>query len=241
MRVKEQQFADSLTQGNASVVAPAAFSYSNARCRERLELPQRQPHGPVMCFKNPFVLAQESRDGNRLRWRESEVEEYPAIGRVLAAFRPRHVQPLRQHLAGRRMLILAQPEKIIRPDSAGYTETLRAEAKPLAGHPLAFIVVIPDAEMFFKVFPRICQVRRPWHPAMADNPRRRRSFAASGGSRACRNCSHRRKSSAASAAAWRRECCFSWFDVKPKVAGKAIVAQSENFLPLLPQRRRGPG
>ena len=56
------------------------------------------------------------------------------------------------------MLILAQPQKIIRADFAGQTETFRAEAKPFASHTLAFIVVIPDAEMFFKVFPRVCQV-----------------------------------------------------------------------------------
>jgi hypothetical protein len=109
-------------------------------------------------FKNPFISAQESRDRNRLWRRESEVEEYPAIGRVLAAFRPRRIQPLRQRLAGSRMLILAQPEKILCPDSAYQSETLRAEAKPFAGHPLAFVVVISDAEMFLKVFPRICQV-----------------------------------------------------------------------------------
>jgi hypothetical protein len=56
------------------------------------------------------------------------------------------------------MLILAQPEKIIRPDSAGQIEPLCAEAKPFAGHPLAFIVIIADAEMFFKVFPRVRQI-----------------------------------------------------------------------------------
>ena len=56
------------------------------------------------------------------------------------------------------MLILAQAEKIIRTDFAGQTEPLRAEAKPFASHTLAFIVVIPNAEMFFKVFPRVCQV-----------------------------------------------------------------------------------
>jgi len=56
------------------------------------------------------------------------------------------------------MQILAQPKKIIRADFAGQTEPLRAETKPFASHTLAFIVVIPDAEMFFKVFPRVCQV-----------------------------------------------------------------------------------
>ncbi len=47
------------------------------------------------------------------------VEEYPAIGRVLAAFRPRCIQPLSQRLAGSRMLILTQAEKIIRADFSG--------------------------------------------------------------------------------------------------------------------------
>ena len=81
--------------------------------------------------------------------------ENPPIGRVLAAFSPRRVQPLSQRLAGGRMLILAQPQKIIRADFAGQTKPFRARAKPFAGHALAFIVVIPDAEMFFKVFPRV--------------------------------------------------------------------------------------
>ena len=56
------------------------------------------------------------------------------------------------------MLILAQPEKIIRPHAADQTESLRVEAKPFTSHPLAFVVVISDAEMFLKIFPRICQV-----------------------------------------------------------------------------------
>jgi hypothetical protein len=56
------------------------------------------------------------------------------------------------------MLILAQAEKIIRADFPGQTEPLRAEAEPFASHTLAFIVVIPNTEIFFKVFPRVCQV-----------------------------------------------------------------------------------
>ncbi len=62
---------------------------SHARCRERLKLSQCQIHGAVVSFKNPFVLTHQSRNGNRLRRGESEVEEYPPIGCVLSAFRPR--------------------------------------------------------------------------------------------------------------------------------------------------------
>ena len=56
------------------------------------------------------------------------------------------------------MQILAQPKKIIRADFPGQTETFRTMAKPFAGHTLSFVVVIPNAEMFFKIFPRVCQV-----------------------------------------------------------------------------------
>src|SRR5712691_7682116 len=61
---------------------------------ERLEFPQRRPHRPRMGFKNPFVPAQESRDGNRLWRRKREVVEYAPIGRALVTFRPRGVQSL---------------------------------------------------------------------------------------------------------------------------------------------------
>ena len=75
------------------------------------------------------------------------------------------------------MLILAQAQKIIRADFAGQTETLRAEAKPFASHTLAFIVVIADAEMFFKVFPRVCQVvLRLGRDHAPDNTRTVRAF-----------------------------------------------------------------
>jgi hypothetical protein len=65
---------------------------------------------------------------------------------------------LSQLLAGSRLLILAQAEKIIRADFSGQTETFRTVAEPFAGHALAFVVIIADAEMLFKVFPRIRQV-----------------------------------------------------------------------------------
>ncbi len=139
---------------------PVAARPTNADASrgERLELSQCRPHSSRMSFKNPFVVAQESRDGNGFRRRESEVIENPAIGRVLAIVCPRRVQPLRQSLAGSRMLILAQPEKIIRADFAGQSETLRAKSHPFPGHTLTLIVVVPDAEVFFKVFPRVRQV-----------------------------------------------------------------------------------
>ena len=56
------------------------------------------------------------------------------------------------------MLILAQPQKIIGADFPGQTEPFRAHANPFASHPLAFIIVIPDAEMFLEVFLRVLQV-----------------------------------------------------------------------------------
>jgi hypothetical protein len=39
----------------------------NASRRERLEFRERHSHGSCMGFENPFVLAQESHNGNRLR------------------------------------------------------------------------------------------------------------------------------------------------------------------------------
>jgi hypothetical protein len=56
------------------------------------------------------------------------------------------------------MLILAQPQKIIGADFAGQSEPFRAHANPFAGHALAFVVVIADAEVFLEVFPRVFQV-----------------------------------------------------------------------------------
>ena len=64
---------------------------ADASRRERLEFRERRPHGSRVGMKNPFVFAQKSRDGNRLRWREGKVEENPPIGRVFAACCPRRV------------------------------------------------------------------------------------------------------------------------------------------------------
>src|SRR2546429_6235519 len=66
--------------------------------RERLEFPQRGTHSTRMGFKNPFVFAQQSCDGNRLWRREREVVKYPPIGRALVTFRPSGVQSLRERL-----------------------------------------------------------------------------------------------------------------------------------------------
>ena len=77
------------------------------------------------------------------------------------------------------MLILTQPQEIIRPDPAGQTESLRAEVKPFAGHVQAFIIVISNAEMFFKVkvFPRVCEVvLRPGRDHASDITRTLRAF-----------------------------------------------------------------
>ena len=56
------------------------------------------------------------------------------------------------------MLILTQPQEFIRADFAGQSKSFRAQPNPFAGHTLAFIVVIADAEMFLEVFPRVLEV-----------------------------------------------------------------------------------
>ena len=40
---------------------------TDARCRKRLEFPQRRPDRPRVRFQNSLILAHQSRDGNRLR------------------------------------------------------------------------------------------------------------------------------------------------------------------------------
>ena len=52
-----------------------------------------------MGFQNPFIRADQCRDRNRFGRREREVIKNPAIGRVLAAFHPHGIQPLRQRFA----------------------------------------------------------------------------------------------------------------------------------------------
>ncbi len=111
-----------------------------------------------MGLKNANVLAKKSRERNGLGWREREVEEYPAIGRSRATFGPRAVQSLRQRLSCCGMLVLAKPQEIIRTHIARETEPSSTDALPFPGHALALIVVVANAKVFLKVFPRVRQV-----------------------------------------------------------------------------------
>jgi hypothetical protein len=56
------------------------------------------------------------------------------------------------------MLVLTEPQEIIRPNFAGQAKLIRARPDPLAGHALSFIVVIPNAQVFLKVFPGVRQI-----------------------------------------------------------------------------------
>jgi len=131
---------------------------ANSSGSKRLEFAECHLHRPRMGLKNANVLAKKSRERNGLRWRKREVEEYPAIGRSLAAFRSRAVQSLRQRLSRYGMLVLAEPQKVIGTHLARQTEPSRANALPFPGHTLAFVVVVADAEMLFEVFLRVRQV-----------------------------------------------------------------------------------
>ena len=85
-----------------------------------------------MGLENPFVFAHESGDRNRLWRRKREVVEYAPIGRALVPFRPCGVQSLRERLACGGILILAQPQEIIRSifrTVVGMFTDPRAEAK----------------------------------------------------------------------------------------------------------------
>ena len=116
-----------------------------------LEVLQRGTHSACMGFKNPFVFTQQSRDGNRLWRREREVVEYPPIGRALVTFPPCGVQSLCERLTCGGILILTQTQEFIDADFPGQSESLRTQANPFAGNPLALIIVITNAEMFLKV------------------------------------------------------------------------------------------
>ena len=50
------------------------------------------------------------------------------------------------------MLIFTQPQEFLCADFAGQSKSFRAQSNPFAGHSLAFIVVITDAEMFLEIF-----------------------------------------------------------------------------------------
>jgi|ERR1035438_9885711 hypothetical protein len=69
-------------------------------------------------------------------------------------FGAKPLDPLGERLAGV-AAIHPQDAEPSEPAQHAAQDHLRAETKPFASHTLAFVVVIPDAEMFFKVFPRI--------------------------------------------------------------------------------------
>jgi hypothetical protein len=46
----------------------------------------------------------------------------------------------------------AEPQEIIGANFAGQTKLFRARSDPLAGHALALIIIIPNAQVFLKVF-----------------------------------------------------------------------------------------
>ena len=56
------------------------------------------------------------------------------------------------------MLVLTQPQKIFRADFAGQIQSFRAQSNPLAGHTLALIVVIANAQVFLEVLLSVLQV-----------------------------------------------------------------------------------
>ena len=113
---------------------------------------------PVVSFENPFVIAEEARQRNRFRRGKCEVIKYPPVGHGLAILNPRGLQFRGQFLTSGWMLIFAQPQKIFGADFSGQSKLFRAHPNPFAGHALTFIVIIPDAEVFLEVFPRVFQV-----------------------------------------------------------------------------------
>ena len=111
-----------------------------------------------MSIEDAFIRAEECRQRNRF-WRgEREVIEYPPIGRAPVARSPRGVQPLRQLLAADGMLILAEPQKFVGPNSAGQSQPLRSRANPFASHPLPLVVIVTDAQMFLEILPCIFEI-----------------------------------------------------------------------------------
>lgn len=114
--------------------APMALCPSSAGAgrRESLEFVKCRPHRPRVSLKNTRVLAKKFRGRNRLRRREGEIVESAPIGRTLATFCPRCVQPLCRNLARCRMLILAKPQKVVGTHLARQTEPLRSLVAPVA-------------------------------------------------------------------------------------------------------------
>ena len=108
-------------------------------------------HGPGVSLANPLVTADQRSQGHRLGRRKGEVVENPSIRRNVFAVLPSCLEPLREPLARRRMLVLTEPQKFFRAHFSGQPEPLGTQAKPLAGDPLALVVVVADAEMFLEV------------------------------------------------------------------------------------------
>lgn len=130
----------------------------NTSRSKRFEFLERLLHGPRMGFENPIVFVDERRDGHRLRRREREIVEDPPIGRILAVFSPRGIQPLGQRPACGRILILAQPQEVIGADLAGQPEPFRPQPDPFATDTLSLIVVVADTEMFLEVLAGVLEV-----------------------------------------------------------------------------------
>jgi hypothetical protein len=125
----------------------------HARRGKSLKFLQRGPNGLGMSFQNPVIHADQCRNRNRFGRREREVIKNPAIGGVAPGpICPHGIQPWRQCVARSRMQVFAETQKCFRADMARQTEPFRAESKPLASHPLAFVIVIPHAKMLLKVF-----------------------------------------------------------------------------------------
>ena len=50
------------------------------------------------------------------------------------------------------MLILTKPQEIFGADFSGQSKPFRAQPNPFARHPLSFVVVVPDRQVFLEVF-----------------------------------------------------------------------------------------
>jgi hypothetical protein len=56
------------------------------------------------------------------------------------------------------MLIFTETQKRFRSDLARQAKPIRAESRPLTGHPLPFIIIITDAKVFLKVLLCVLQI-----------------------------------------------------------------------------------
>ncbi len=55
------------------------------------------------------------------------------------------------------MLIFAEPQEFVGANFTGQAKLFRARSDPLAGHALALVIVISDAQVFLKVFLGVLQ------------------------------------------------------------------------------------